>query len=273
MTGTASECTQPGCSGTIDGGYCNVCGLAPARRSASGPGPAASAPRGSGAPAAAAPAHAAGCSGPSTRYCTVVRAGRRTGPGPRHHRRQGRSRLGGDRQHRAPVAAGQHRPVVPGQPGRGPGRDPAGPRPRPGQRRARRPAGAGEQAVLRELRAAGRPQPGRPARADRGFLPELRHPVLVQPRSCRRATWSPASTRCSAAWRTAASAGSTWPRTATSATAGWCSRACSTPATPTPWRPRSPSGSSSPRSSTRTSSGSTTSSSTPTATGERPATS
>ena len=47
-------------------------------------------------------------------------------------------------------------------------------------------------------------------------------------------------------------------------TAGWCSRACSTPATPTRWPPPSPSGASSPRSSTRTSSGSTTSSSTPT---------
>ena len=33
----------------------------------------------------------------------------------------------------------------------------------------------------------------------------------------------------------AGSAGFTWPRTATSPTAGWCSRACSTPATPTQW--------------------------------------
>ena len=26
---TAAPCTQPGCTGTIDGGYCTVCGMAP----------------------------------------------------------------------------------------------------------------------------------------------------------------------------------------------------------------------------------------------------
>src|ERR1017187_1410189 len=30
MTTTAATCTQPGCGGTIDGGYCTVCGMAAA---------------------------------------------------------------------------------------------------------------------------------------------------------------------------------------------------------------------------------------------------
>ena len=30
MTTTATTCTRPGCDGTIEGGYCNTCGLAPA---------------------------------------------------------------------------------------------------------------------------------------------------------------------------------------------------------------------------------------------------
>jgi serine/threonine-protein kinase PknG len=40
---TAAACTQPGCGGTIEDGYCDVCGLAPApAASVSGPSPAAS---------------------------------------------------------------------------------------------------------------------------------------------------------------------------------------------------------------------------------------
>ena len=111
--------------------------------------------------------------------------------------------------------------------------------------------------------AATRPSGARArgSRADRGVLPQVRHAVLVRAQAEAPATWSAGSTRWSAASPTAGSAGSTSPATATSPTAGSCSRACSTPATPTPWRPRSPSGSSSPRWSTRTSSRSTTSSS------------
>ena len=30
MTTTAATCTQPGCGGSIDGGYCTVCGMAAA---------------------------------------------------------------------------------------------------------------------------------------------------------------------------------------------------------------------------------------------------
>ena len=77
-------------------------------------------------------------------------------------------------------------------------------------------------ALLRQLRAARRAGQGRSARPDRRVLPELRHAVLVHSRSWRSATWSPGSTRCSAASPSADSAGSTWRGTATSATAGWC---------------------------------------------------
>jgi serine/threonine-protein kinase PknG len=62
MTTTATQCTQPGCNGTIDGGYCTVCGMAAA------PAP---------APATAAPAAPAACTQPGCSgtidggYCTV----------------------------------------------------------------------------------------------------------------------------------------------------------------------------------------------------------
>jgi serine/threonine-protein kinase PknG len=65
-----SECTRPGCSGTIEDGYCNVCGMAPvAGPDTSGPG--ASAPGTSGHPASSAASGAGGVSG---------RTGSRTGP-------------------------------------------------------------------------------------------------------------------------------------------------------------------------------------------------
>ena len=39
MTTTAATCTQPGCGGTIDGGYCTICGLAAESAPASAPVP------------------------------------------------------------------------------------------------------------------------------------------------------------------------------------------------------------------------------------------
>jgi serine/threonine-protein kinase PknG len=38
MTTTATTCTRPGCGGTIEGGYCDTCGLAPAAGGAGGAG-------------------------------------------------------------------------------------------------------------------------------------------------------------------------------------------------------------------------------------------
>jgi serine/threonine-protein kinase PknG len=75
MTTTATHCTQPGCTGTIDGGYCDVCGMA-------APAPAAAATASvvaAAAPAAAsaAPAGPAACTQPGCTgtidggYCDV----------------------------------------------------------------------------------------------------------------------------------------------------------------------------------------------------------
>ena len=70
--------------------------------------------------------------------------------------------------------------------GAGPGGGPADPGPRSGQRGAHGPAGAGEQAVLRQLRApVGRGRDGRPG-PHRGFLPQLRNPLLVPPEAGAR---------------------------------------------------------------------------------------
>jgi serine/threonine-protein kinase PknG len=59
MTVSAAACTRPGCTGTIDSGYCTVCGLAPpavaAVVPAQAPAPAGSGPTGSG-PAGSGPA-------------------------------------------------------------------------------------------------------------------------------------------------------------------------------------------------------------------------
>ena len=152
-----STCTS--CGGTIEDGYCNVCGLAAA------PVPAASRPR--PGPAASVPGRVRGPSRVGVRVGRVGVRGVGVGGQPP------------DLGH--PGFPADQRPVGAGPARGGPGRDPAGALPRPGQRRARRPAGAGEPALLRQLRAAGRARPGRPGRADRGLLPQLRHPVLVQP--------------------------------------------------------------------------------------------
>ena len=196
---------------------------------------------------------------PPVRHGRAARAGRRpsaparTGRRRRRGRRARRRALDRSRRRLQPARRPPRsaRPGPAGQRGRHPaGRhllDPAARR--PARRRADHvpsvpavdagegdpegPAGPRGQAVLPDLRRAGRPLPRRPARADRGLLPAVPQPVLVHAEAACRATSSPASTRWSAASRTAASAGSTSPATATSPTAGSCSRACSTPATPT----------------------------------------
>ena len=68
----------------------------------------------------------------------------------------------------------------------------------------------------RAMRRAGRPAARRRAGPHRGVLPQLRRTRSRSRRSSRRATWSPASTRSSAASPTAGWAGSTSPATATS---------------------------------------------------------
>ena len=114
------------------------------------------------------------------------------------------------------------------------------------------PRGARGQAGLPVLRRrrSGASRDGQPGRTE-GFCPQVPQPVLVHPKlQAGRPRRRPVRGRRRAS-PTAAWAGSTSPATATSPTAGSCSRACSTPATPTRWPPRSPSSSSWPRSSTR----------------------
>ncbi len=66
--------------------------------------------------------------------------------------------------------------------------------------------------TLLQVRQRDRAQPRRQARAHRGVLPPVRPGVLLHAQARSRATWSPGSTRWSAASPTAASAGSTSPR-------------------------------------------------------------
>ncbi len=73
MTVAATKCTQPGCGGTIDGGYCSVCGMAPA--AAAAPAPA--------APAAPAACTQPGCGGTiDGGYCSVCGMAPAAAPAP-----------------------------------------------------------------------------------------------------------------------------------------------------------------------------------------------
>jgi serine/threonine-protein kinase PknG len=73
MTVAATQCTQPGCGGTIDGGYCSVCGMAAAPASA---------------PVSAIPAAPASCTQPGCGgtidggYCTVCGMAAASAPVP-----------------------------------------------------------------------------------------------------------------------------------------------------------------------------------------------
>ena len=229
---TTSACTQPGCTGHIVDGYCDVCGspaVAPAARC---PRPAR---RRHARPAARTPATARGSDG------DVGRRGRRraldrlaappTGWRPPPSARPGPGAAARGVTRRVGTSSTRLRGARLG----------AGPDHRPGDPRGRRrqgdpegPAGPRGQALLPDVRRAGRALPRRPARAHRGLLPASAATRSRSPPSCRPATSSAASTRWPAPSPTAASAGSTSPATATSPTAGSCSRACSTPATPTP---------------------------------------
>ena len=152
MTTAMVRCTQPGCDGMIEDGYCNTCGLA-------------------------APAASSGPSGPS--------GSTGSGPARRGHVREFVGPVG---EHALPGAGPRQQPVGPGPTRRGPGRHPAGAVPGSGRCRARRPAGAGGQALLQQLRSARGPGTGRASRPGRRILPELRHPVLVQPQAGPRRT-------------------------------------------------------------------------------------
>ena len=121
------------------------------------------------------------------------------------------------------------------------GSAPASPRSRRCRRSTRatadhgQPDGARGPAVLPQVRRrrSGRSRDGRPGRTE-GFCPQCRHAVLVHPEAEAGRPWSAGSTRWSACL---AHGGLGWIYLARDTnvlrTAGSCSRACSTPATPT----------------------------------------
>ena len=115
---TAAACTQPGCGGTIQDGYCDVCGLAPSAPAAplgwgaapgggsiryagaaGGSGPSGSGPSGPSGPGGSGPSWSG--SGPSGGWSTGLgSAGSGSGPGTRG------SRLGSGRSSRGRLGAG-----------------------------------------------------------------------------------------------------------------------------------------------------------------------
>ena len=121
MTVSAAACTRPGCAGTIDGGYCTVCGLAPP----------------CGRAGAAVPAQAARLgrrsAGPGSGACWVrAGTGWLAGFGPERRGVAGFGRhwrlvrVGAVRQ---PAVPARQQPVLPRAAGRRPGGHPAGPGP------------------------------------------------------------------------------------------------------------------------------------------------
>ena len=259
--GAFMRCTQPGCTGTIVDGYCDVCGS---------PGPVEAArrhrprrpplrrPLPSASPSTAQgtrPMHPAGLHRHHRRrLLRRLRVTRRRSGAPAGDPRGSRRRPSGRRC---------RRPVVDDHPGIEPARvhrvrlaaprrrldhhpagelrlrtaphGPAGRRPHPGatgsggRRRERdhgRPRGAGEQAQLSRSAARRWVAPATAARAGPRASAPSAATGSPSRRSSSRATSSPTSTRWPAAWPTAVWAGSTWRGTRTSPTAGWCSRGC-----------------------------------------------
>ena len=211
------NCTRPGCTGVIEDGYCNVCGMAPPKAARRTPAPAGRRPSRAAGRAARAGGRAAVEPAPSAPLLSQPAGVRDSGRSGHRHppvtssrtRASGRSHLGAGLVEVPPVPVPRS------------GRRPSWP-----TRRWPRAPGSAPAATSR---SAGRRDGA--AGPDRGVLPAVRPRIFVLPEARCRATSSPGSTRWSAAWPTAAWAGSTWPGTATSPTAGSCSRACSTPAT------------------------------------------
>ena len=270
--GSAMKCQQPGCTGTIVDGYCDVCGMAP-RRAAS-----------AGQRAARAPsldqrgrrrhARASSPAAPGTivdGYCDVCGTPAGAPAADSAAVFQGalddaaaatgsfRLAVGGHRL--AARASAPARPTAPARRrsgcasarlGAGLTDDPAASRrSTPAKVVMKNPEVPEDKRTCAKCGSPVGRSKRRPARPHRGLLPDVRPGVLVHAQAARRRPGRAASTRSPAASPTAASAGSTSPATRTSPTAGSCSRACSTPATPTRSPRRSPSSSSWPRSSTR----------------------
>ena len=97
------------------------------------------------------------------------------------HRLAARGRHRGDPPRPLGVAA-----AAVGAARRGPDHDPAHPAGRRRQGRHEEPGGGGGQAHLRQVRQPGRPQQGRPPRAHRGLLPDVRPGVLLHAQAAPR---------------------------------------------------------------------------------------
>ena len=213
---STTACVQPGCTGSILDGYCDVCGS---------PGPASSASAASAGPAASSPSASIGgvsgrCAQPGCTgtvvdgYCDVCGS-----PGPAGSPGStGSTGAAGSLSvatmpaglaqspstvSRAPQPDRVHRPGVgphrrqqghpsgrhvvdptAGGPARGrPDLHPPGPGGRRGRGGAREPDGARGPAHLPVVRVTRGPLPRRPARAHRGVLPDLPQPVLVHPQA------------------------------------------------------------------------------------------
>ena len=150
-------CTQPGCTGTIVDGYCDVCGT-PAGASAAA----------SAAVFASALDESAAATGSFRLESAAIGSQRAAGTGATH-----RTRTGSQRLRSARLGAGLT--VIP---------------PVPlvdaGKVVMKNPEVAGGQAHLRPLRRTGRPQPGWPPRAHRRLLPGVRPGVLVHTQAASR---------------------------------------------------------------------------------------
>ena len=192
------NCRQPGCSGEIVDGYCDLCGMAPARADAKPVAPPVAAGAGGEQPGAPAPLPAIS----STPTATSLTSARRSAT----------SRTRSTTGHR--LGAGLVE--IPSVPARDPAdavmADPMVPENR------RFCATCGE--------PVGRGRDGKPGRAA-GSAASAASPFSFEPKLVPGRPGGAASTRSSAAWRTAAWAGSTWRATATSPTGGSCSRVCS----------------------------------------------
>jgi serine/threonine-protein kinase PknG len=229
---TATPCAQPGCTGTILDGYCDVCGSA------------ADQPPAGTESADELPDRLHPLAASNRLSATVIGLG--TGAADRLQDHPTAVLLvaadaGGPARGRAHVvpplpaidasAAVMKDPVVPE-----------------------------DKRFCSNVRHQGRAQHRRSAGAHDRLLPQVPAGVLLRPQAQARRSRGRAvrSGRLPRPRRSGLDLPR--PRPQCLRTAGSCSRACSTPATPTRWPRRSPSSASSPRSSTRTSSRSTTSS-------------
>ena len=209
-------CSEPGCGGTIEDGYCALCGTAPVaspppvhqpKSVANGrSGRTTAQPRGGNRQAPPPPVPVPGACGETDcdgtivdGYCDTCGTAPASVTGPLHSPSASTVSASGRTSSRSVrTRSGSARSAARGRLGAGLVDVPPVPRVDPAARRAaptpgaRAPTASAASAASRSAAAA----TGGPA-ATEGFCPQLRHPVLVRAPAAGRATWSPASTRWS----------------------------------------------------------------------------